>query len=98
MLRRAKAASAEYTQRMSLVDHQPGAVTPRHCNEGRQIRNVAVHTVMTLDDYQRVSVARPQLGEQPVGGTVIEMGERHAPRAGQLGALDYTIVDQRVVD
>ena len=83
---------------MRLVDHQPGAVAPRHSDKRRQIGHVAVHAVVPLDHEQRVAVARTRFAEQPVGGFVVEMRKRHPARAGQDRTLDDAVVDQRVVN
>ena len=84
MVSDAKAARPQHPQRMRLVDHQPGAMAARDGDKGRQIGDVAVHAVMAFDDQQRMPVARARLAEQPVGGFVVEMGERYAaaPRTG----------------
>src|SRR5271154_1051176 len=67
-------------------------------DERRQIRDVAIHTVMTFDDEQGMPIARTHLAEQPVSGCVVEMGERHTAGAREDRALDDAVVDQRVVD
>ena len=63
-----------------------------------EIGDVAVHAVMPFDNEQRMPMARAQLGEHLVGRFVVEMGERHAPRARQDRALHDAVVDQRIVD
>ena len=93
----AEAARPEHTQRMRLVDHQPGPMAARHSDKGRQIGDVAVHAVMPLDDEQRMPVARARLAKQPIGGFVVEMRKRHPPRPGKHRALNDAVVDQRIV-
>ena len=83
---------------MRLVDHQPGAMAPRRRDKGRQIGNVAIHAVMPFDHEQRIAVARPRLGEQPVGLFVVEMAERHASRSRQQRSLNNAVVDQGIMD
>ena len=72
-------------------------MTARRVDEGRQIRHVAIHAVVPLDDEQRVPVTRAYLAEDAVGGCGIEMRERHTAGAGQNCALDDAVVDQCVV-
>ncbi len=47
---------------------------------------------------QRMSVARARLAEEPIGGLVVEVGERDPPRPGKHRPLDDAVVDQRVMD
>ena len=93
-----KAARSEHAQSVRFVDHQPGAMSPRCSDEGRQIGDIAIHAVMALDDEQRAPVARPRLAQQPVGGFVVEMRKRHPAGAGKHRALNDAVVDQRVVN
>jgi hypothetical protein len=82
---------------VGFVNHQPGAVASRHGDEARQVGDIAIHTVMTLDDEKRAIVARTQLAEQTIGGFVVEMGKRRPARPRQCCSLGDTVVDQRIM-
>ncbi len=52
---------------------------------------------MPLDDEERTPAAGPRLRQQPIGGLVVEMGERGPARPGQHCALNDAVVNERVV-
>ena len=95
---RAKAPRPQHAQRMRFVDHQPGAMAPRNADKGRQIRDIAIHAVMPLDNEERAPIARTRFAEQPIRGFVVEMWKWHATRPGEHRPLNNAVVDQRVVD
>src|SRR3974390_2170578 len=53
---------------------------------------------MALNDEERAPVARTQLAEQPIRGSVVEMAKRCPARSGQHRSLNDTVVDQRIVN
>src|SRR5205823_7266110 len=75
---RAEPARPQYPQRMRLVDHEPGAMPPRHGDEGAEVGHIAVHAVMPFDDEERAAMARPRLGQYLVRRLGIEMTNRDA--------------------
>src|ERR1700730_4931835 len=82
---------------MVFVNHQPGAVASRHGDEPRQVGDIAIHAVMTLDDKERAIVARTQITEQTIGGYVVEMGKRRPAGPRQSCSLGDAVVDQRIM-
>jgi len=94
---RTETARPEDAQSMRLIDHQPGAMPPRHRDKGGEVRHIAIHAVMSLDDEEGTAVARPRLGQRLVGRLGIEVAKRDAPRARQHRALHDAVVNERVM-
>ena len=64
MLMHAMAARANHAKRMRLIHHQPGIMAARNLNEARQIGDIAIHRVMTLNHQKPPPCAAPRIGQE----------------------------------
>jgi len=77
----AGAVCAHHADAVRLIDHQQGAVAVLDVDDRRQVGDVAVHAVHTLDDYQAAAVQRAVPAEYGVQrrGLVVREGPAGGP-------------------
>ena len=83
---------------MCLIDHQPGAVALFQLDQLRQVGDVAVHRVQTLDDDERVAAGAPVRAQQALQMLEVVVAERECLGVRQLDAGEQAVVGELVVE
>ncbi|MCY1439040.1 hypothetical protein D9M71_552590 [compost metagenome] len=98
MFTNALAVGPHDPQRVGLVDHQKHLVLVLQLDKARQVRVVAVHAVDAFEHHQHPLEMLALIAQQTIEGFDVVVSEAQATRAGQLDALQHTVVDKFVVD
>ena len=98
MLADSAACRAEHTERMCLVDHEHRVMTRLDLDEARQVGDVTVGAVDSLDHHERAAVLAAHAGEHRVERLPVVVREDEPPRTRELRALHRAVVHQRIAE
>jgi len=98
MLEQTAPGLAQHAERMRLVDHQPGAVSPLDLDQPLKVRAIAIHGEQPLGHDQAMAELATLRTEDLLQRIEIIVREIAPVRARQLGADNDAVVRQRVMN
>ena len=94
----AQAPRPQNAETVRVVDHQPRLAPGLHCDQRREVADVAIHAVVPLRDDQHPLISAPDRLQHRVERRDVVVRERAPLCARQLCAHDDAVVGERIVD